>query len=111
MPSRSNSILLAADACSARATTNETMQAKNFMPEVYRRGADSMTIRWLMIFCVLSFSAVEAPGQDRGPGEFALPADFFPIMPWELTGRSKHFPDDHHGLASLADCGFNTAAF
>jgi hypothetical protein len=45
------------------------------------------------------------------PAEFRLPDDFFPIMPWELPLRSANFAHAEHGLKSLADCGFTTAAF
>src|SRR5262249_10651907 len=43
---------------------------------------------------------------------FELPADFYPILPWDLPHWSAEaFSDPHHGLASLKECGFNTAAF
>src|SRR5437773_251534 len=41
----------------------------------------------------------------------ALGENFFPIMPWELPPRTAEFADAHHGLASLAQCGFNVAGF
>jgi polyprenyl P-hydroxybenzoate/phenylacrylic acid decarboxylase-like protein len=39
-------------------------------------------------------------------------SDFFPITPWELPHeKQKHLGDPRHGVSSLRDCGFNTAAF
>ena len=51
------------------------------------------------------------PSAATAPAEFRLPDDFFPIMPWELPPRSLKFADPEHGLKSLADSGFTTAAF
>lgn len=43
---------------------------------------------------------------------FDLPANFFPIMSWDLPQWSvERFSDPKHGLRSLTRCGFNTAAF
>lgn len=36
---------------------------------------------------------------------------FFPVMPWELPPRAERFEKDPDGLANLAACGFNVAAF
>lgn len=35
----------------------------------------------------------------------------FPIMSWELPPRTQNFSDPHHGLGSLAECGFTVAGF
>jgi hypothetical protein len=41
-----------------------------------------------------------------------LPDGYFPITPWDLPHWSAdNFSDPHHGLASLKNCGFNTACF
>lgn len=52
----------------------------------------------------------------RAPAErrpkFDLPHHFFPIVSWDLPHWSDvPFSSADHGLASLADCGFTTAAF
>ncbi|HWB54986.1 MAG TPA: hypothetical protein VG722_12360, partial [Tepidisphaeraceae bacterium] len=37
---------------------------------------------------------------------------YFPILPWELPPkRAQHFDEPGHGLPSIAECGFTTAAF
>jgi hypothetical protein len=47
----------------------------------------------------------------RGP-TFELPDRFFPIVSWDLPHWSDaSFSSAEHGLSSLADCGFTTAAF
>ena len=51
------------------------------------------------------------PSAATAPAEFRLPDEFFPIMPWELPPRSLKFADPEHGLKSLANAGFTTAAF
>src|SRR5438874_11281072 len=38
--------------------------------------------------------------------------DFFPILPWELgKEKQKLLSEDGHGIDSLRECGFRTAAF
>jgi hypothetical protein len=68
-----------------------------------------------------SCTATRAPaaGQTRtqrfsagADGGFELPDGFFPILPWELTEKkSAYLSEAHHGIESLRECGFNTAAF
>ncbi|MGI8907193.1 MAG: hypothetical protein ACR2IE_11960 [Candidatus Sumerlaeaceae bacterium] len=44
--------------------------------------------------------------------DWDIPADFFPITPWESTPQDQEYWEDpDHGLKSLADCGFTVAAF
>ncbi|HEV2295818.1 MAG TPA: hypothetical protein VGR35_18360 [Tepidisphaeraceae bacterium] len=81
----------------------------------------SAFVAFPLLLCLLIASCrtrERAPDQVRlkpatapARAEFRLPDDFFAIMPWELPPRSLHFDDPDHGLKSLADCGFTTAAF
>lgn len=51
------------------------------------------------------------PSPADAPG-FEMPDGFFPILSWDLPHWSDaSFRSGDHGLASLRDCGFTTAAF
>src|SRR5438132_557625 len=73
----------------------------------------------LALICIASLALLSAAAPAQTPATspsdaraIALPDDYFPILPWELPPKSVElFNDSKHGLASLAECGFNTAAF
>jgi hypothetical protein len=68
-------------------------------------------------FLTASCRTQPAPARNQNPSASAdpsafLPADFFPIMTWELPPASDPLlSDPHAGLTSLAECGFTTAGF
>src|SRR5437868_14978000 len=56
----------------------------------------------LALICGSAFAQPTRPAAD----------EFFPILPWELgPEKQKLLSEDEHGIASLRDCGFTTAAF
>ena len=65
---------------------------------------------WLsaLLLCT-SISQAQSTDPPKPPPAFA---DSFAILSWDLPHwSSASFSDADHGLASLAECGFNTAAF
>jgi hypothetical protein len=72
------------------------------------RSSQMAISRWVVVSLMIAFcwAARGADWQQQ-----ALGGDLFPIMPWELPARNAEFADAHHGLASLAECGFNVAGF
>src|SRR5947209_6436767 len=68
-----------------------------------------MALNRLVAFFFMVACCCAARGADWQ--QQALGDDFFPIMSWELAPRNAEFADARHGLASLAECGFNVAGF
>lgn len=65
---------------------------------------------WLWSLLLLSgIARAQTTHHPKPPEPFA---DTFAILSWDLPHwSSASFSNPHHGLASLAQCGFNTAAF
>lgn len=61
---------------------------------------------YVIVFAGLVISAA---CQTRGPS--SGPKDDYPIMSWEVRQRSDNFPDPHHGLSTLIDCGYTRVGF
>jgi len=71
---------------------------------------------WLIVvLAFLSGRLCRAESPATAPSDaptFELPAGFFPVLPWDLPRWSDaSFSGGTHGLASLKECGFSTAAF
>jgi len=58
----------------------------------------------LLTLC-LSLPAMGQAGSD------AMPADFFPLLPWGRSPSPEQADDPARGLPSMAECGFNIAGF
>jgi len=64
----------------------------------------------IVLFCAAIPPASAADAAQ--PGALALPADFFPLMPWDPQhGWQEPFFDRKNGLESIAECGFTMTGF
>src|SRR4051812_5253786 len=67
------------------------------------------------VLCVAASGCGHVGSRQRAATRPAVAAAFnqeFQILPWELPGKKEALlGDPTHGIASLAECGFTTAAF